>query len=264
MMDADIVGLMELENNASESIATIVDALNDRVGAGTYSYVDSGSIHSDAIKTAFIYNLSTIQTEGLFAVLDASVDARFDSGRNRPALAQSFKVIASGAVVTVVVNHLKSKGSSCDFSGDPDTGDGQGNCNMTRASAAAAIADWMITDPTGSGDADFLIIGDLNAYLLEDPLTALKNAGLTSLLEANAEPYSFVFNAQAGALDHAVASPSLLGQVSEAIEWHINADEPQIHDYNLEFGRDSSLFDPDSPYRASDHDPVLIGLDLAN
>ena len=135
---------------------------------------------------------------------------------------------------------------------------------MTRTNAAAAIADWINTDPTASGDADFLIIGDLNAYLMEDPLTALKNAGLTSLLEGNTAAYSFQFDAMAGALDHAVASPSLNGQIREAIEWHINSDEPQLLDYNLENGRDANLFDPNSPYRASDHDPVIIGLDLTN
>jgi predicted extracellular nuclease len=48
------------------------------------------------------------------------------------------------------------------------------------------------------------------------------------------------------------------------MEWHINADEPQLLDYNLEHGRDASLFDPNSPYRASDHDPIIIGLDLSN
>ena len=48
------------------------------------------------------------------------------------------------------------------------------------------------------------------------------------------------------------------------MEWHINADEPGLLDYNLEFGRDPALFDASIPYRASDHDPVVIGLDLTN
>jgi len=264
LMDADIIGLIELENNATASITAIVDTLNSRVGGGSYAFVDTGTIHTDAIKTGFVYKPSTIRTTGLFAILDASVDPRFVDSRNRPALAQSFEVIATGAVLTVVVNHLKSKGSSCDSIGDPNIDDGQGNCNMTRTNAAAAIADWINTDPTASGDTDFLIIGDLNAYLMENPLTALKNAGLTSLLEANSNAYSFQFDAMAGALDHALTSASLTGQVREATEWHINSDEPQLLDYNLENGRDANLFDPNLPYRASDHDPVIIGLDLTN
>lgn len=266
LMDADIIGLIELENNATASIAMIVDALNARLGGGTatYSFVDTGTINTDAIKTGFVFNTSTIRTTGSFAILDASVDPRFVDNRNRPALAQSFEVLTNGAVVTVVVNHLKSKGSSCDSIGDPNVDDGQGNCNVTRTNAAAAIADWINTDPTASGDTDFLVIGDLNAYLMEDPLTALKNAGLTNLLDGNTNAYSFQFDAMAGALDHALASPSLNAQVVETIEWHINSDEPHLLDYNLENGRDASLFDPNSPYRASDHDPVIIGLDLTN
>jgi predicted extracellular nuclease len=264
LMDADIVGLIELENDASGSLTMIVNALNIRVSGRSYTYVDTGTIHDDAIKTGFLFDSSKIQTTGPFALLDSVVDPRFDDNRNRPALAQAFEVIATGAVVTVVVNHLKSKGSSCESSGDPNTGDGQGNCNATRSEAAAALANWVNNDPTGSGDPDVLVIGDLNAYLLEDPLAAMKDAGLAALLEANANPYSYVFDAQAGAIDHAVATPSLAGQVRETIEWHINADEPQLLDYNLENGRDASLFDPNSPYRASDHDPIIIGLDLTH
>lgn len=264
LIDADIIGLIELENNATASIAAIVNALNTRVGGGTYDFVDTGTINTDAIKTGFVFDSSTLRATGPFAILDGSVDPRFLDNRNRPALAQSFEVLATGAVVTVVVNHLKSKGSSCESNGDPNVGDGQGNCNMTRTNAASAIADWIDTDPTASGDPDFLIIGDLNAYLMEDPLTALKNAGLTSLLEGNTSAYSFQFDAMAGALDHAVASPGLNGQISEVIEWHINADEPQLLDYNLENGRGADLFDSNLPYRSSDHDPVIIGLDLTN
>jgi predicted extracellular nuclease len=263
-MDVDIVGLIELENNASGSLSTIVKALNSRVSGARYSYIDTGTIHSGAIKTGFLFDSSTVRATGPFAILNSVVDQRFDDNRNRPALAQSFELVSSGAVLTVVVNHLKSKGSSCEASGDPDSGDGQGNCNRTRSSAATALGDWVKSDPTGIGDPDVLIIGDLNAYSMEDPLTALKNAGLISLLDASAKPYSYVFDAKAGALDHAVATSSLAGQVRAAIEWHINADEPQLLDYNLENGRDASLFDSNSPFRSSDHDPIIIGLDLKN
>lgn len=263
MMDADIVGLVELENNASASLSAIVDALNARLGTTRYATVDTGTIGDDAIKTGFIYDATAIQLVGPFAILDASVDPRFNDRRNRPALAQTFKVISSGATLTIIVNHLKSKGSNCDAEGDPNTNDGQSNCSITRSNAAAAIADWINTDPTGSGDPDFLVIGDLNAYLMEDPLTALKNAGLINLLENNSKPYSFSFDGQSGALDHALATAGLAAQVNQAVEWNINSDEPQILDYNLENERDTTLFDPASPYRASDHDPIIVDFDLS-
>lgn len=266
MINADIVGLNELENNASASLQAIVTAMNNALGAGSYSFVDTGTIGSDAIKVGFIYKPSTVTPQGAFAILDSNVDARFDDNRSRPALAQTFSQGSNGAVLTVVINHLKSKGSSCDSTGDPDTGDGQGNCNLTRSNAAAAIADWVALDPTTSGDPDYLIMGDLNAYVAEDPLTVLKSAGFTNIVEAagGSDAYSFNFDGQAGALDHALASPSLVPQVAATIEWHINADEAALIDYNLDAGRDLALFDDTTPYRASDHDPVIIGLDLTN
>lgn len=264
LIDADIVGLIELENNASQSLDDIVVALNERLGDARYAAIDTGTIGSGPIKTGFVYDATSVTPHGGFALLERSVDARFDDNRSRPALAQTFDTRAGGERLTVVVNHLKSKGSSCDEDGDANRGDGQGNCNGIRTAAAAALADWALNDPTGSDDPDVLVIGDLNAYLAEDPLRALKAAGFVNLLELGDEApaYSFVYDGQSGALDHALVTPSLLPQVVATIEWHINADEASLHDYNLEHGRDAALFDASSPYRSSDHDPVIIGLDL--
>jgi len=264
LIGADIVGLIELENNASDSLQTIVSALNTRLGAGTYALVDTGTIGTDSIKVGFIYKPATVSLSGPFAVLDSSVDARFIDTKSRPVLAQTFSQVSNGAEFTVAVHHFKSKGSACASIGDPDIGDGQGNCNLTRTSAATAMADWLAADPTLSGDADILIIGDTNAFNLEDPMTALGNAGFADLVKnaAGLDTYSHLFNGESGALDHALASPSLVTQVAAAIEWHINADEPPLLDYNLEFDRDPNLFDGTTPYRSSDHDPLIIGLDL--
>lgn len=264
MSGADVLGLTELENNASASLAALVGALNARSATSDYAFIDTGVIHNDVIKAGLIYRSSALAPVGRFALLDSSIDRRFNDERNRPALAQAFEVKATGARFSVVVNHLKSKGSSCDADGDPNLGDGQGNCNRTRTTAAAALADWVRSDPTGSGDADYLVIGDMNAYYREDPIETMRAAGLVDLLEGVENPYSFVFDAQSGAYDYALASPSLAAQVAETIEWHINVDEPPLLDYNLEFGRDPTLFDDTTPYRASDHDPVLVGLDLVN
>ena len=264
MSGADILGLTELENNADASLRALVEALNARVGSASYAYIDTGIIHDDVIKAGLVYRSTKVTPGGDFALLDRSVDSRFNDNRNRPSLAQTFAVKSSGARLTVIVNHLKSKGSSCDSDDDPDLGDGQGNCNLARKSAASALADWIATDPTGSNDDDFLIIGDMNAYFLEDPIAALRNAGLIDLLAGQANPYSYLFDAQSGAYDYAFASPSLAVQVVGTIEWHINIDEAPLLDYNLEHGRDPALFDASTPYRAADHDPIIIGLELTN
>jgi len=265
MIDADIVGFIELENNQDQSLQAIADSLNAATAPNTYAVLETGNISDDAIKVGFIFKPANVTPQGSHAILDSGVDARFDDRRNRPALAQTFSQNSDDARLTVVVNHLKAKGSSCERGGDPNTNDGQANCNQARTHAATAIADWLQTDPTASNDPDFLIIGDLNAHVMEDPLQVLKDAGFVNLLEiaSGGNAYSYVFNGQSGALDHALASASLLPQVAETIIWHINADEAPAHDYNLEHGRDPAIFDDTTPYRASDHDPVIIGLDLS-
>lgn len=262
-MDADVIGLMEMENDAppNSAIEDLVDGLNAVAGAGTYDFIDTGIVGSDEIRVAFIYKPGTVTPVGPFKILDSSVDTAFIDTKNRPALAQTFEQNSSGARFTPVANHLKSKGSPCDDVGDPDVGDGQGNCNQTRTDGATALVNWLATDPTGSGDPDFLIIGDLNSYAMEDPITAIKNAGYTNLVETfiGADAYSYVYDGQAGYLDHALASAALTPQVTGVVEWHINADEPAALDYNDH--NQPALYNSD-PFRASDHDPVIVGLNL--
>ena len=267
-LDADVVGLMEIENHPGDvPTADLVSGLNDATAAGTYDYIATGAIGTDAIRVAVIYQPDAVTPVGDFEVLDSSDDPRFDDTLNRPMLVQSFMENATGEVFTVAVNHLKSKGSDCNDVGDPDTGDGQGNCNLTRESAAMAIADYLAGDPTGVGDSDYLVIGDLNSYAMEDPITALTDAGLTDLIAAfegtgfGDGAYSFNFFSQSGYLDHGLASETLTPRVTGASFWHVNADEPSGLDYN-DFNQ-PGLFSPDE-FRSSDHDPVIIGLNLAD
>lgn len=181
---------------------------------------------------------------------------------NRAALAASFTEIESGAGLTIAVNHFKSKGGN-GTGGDADSGDGQGNFNETRTKGAEALSAWLASDPTGSGDEDFLILGDLNAYAMEDPIMALKDDGYTDLVNqfVGSAAYSFVFDGQFGSLDYALANDPLLAQVTGATEWRINADEPDILNYDTSFN-DPAFFNADNPFRSSDHDPIIVGLSL--
>ncbi len=263
-INADIVGLMELENDAppNSAIEDLVAALNATMGAGTYSFIDTGVIGTDAIKVALIYKPAAVTPTHAYQIITSATDPRFIDTLNRPSLAQTFTQNATGQKLTVVVNHLKSKGSACP--GDPDTGDGQGNCNLTRTAAAAALVDWLATDPTGSGDPDFLLIGDMNSYTFEDPITTFTSGGFTNLVRTfgGLGAYSYVFSGESGYLDHGLATASLAAQVTSATDWHINPDEPVVLDYNTEFkttNQITTFYDP-GPYRSSDHDPVVIGV----
>ena len=168
-LDADVFGLMEIENNGI-AVDDLVAALNARVGEGTYAAVKTGKVGSDAIFQAFVYKPATVEPAGSFETLS------FGNTGNRPSLLQTFRHKDSGELVNVSVNHLKSKGSAC--KGDPDTGDGQGNCNQTRNKAAEDLVSWLRGDPTGQGAARTLIIGDLNSYDHEDPVKTLVEGGL--------------------------------------------------------------------------------------
>jgi uncharacterized protein len=179
-IDADIVGLIEIENNGDTAVGALVEAINAEVGEGTYDFISTGVLGTDVITTALIYKPAEVAPLGDHQVLDETVDPRFNTDLNRPALAQTFIDLEAGGEVTVVVNHLKSKGSAC--AGDPDLGDGAGNCNVTRTLAAQALADWLAGDPTGQGAGNEIIMGDLNSYDKEDPIDALRAAGYTDLL----------------------------------------------------------------------------------
>jgi len=263
-LDAHVVGAIELENSPSDfPISDLVDGLNAATAPGTYAYLPTGPIGTDAIRVGLIYQPASVTPVGPFAVLDSSVDPLFLDQKNRPVLAQSFSENTSGLVFTVAVNHLKSKGSNCNDVGDPDMGDGQGNCNGVRTAAAAALVDWLATDPTGSGSDDFLIIGDLNAYSQEDPVTTIETAGYSDLIEAwvgtgfASGAYSFNFGSESGSLDHALSTPSMEASVTGAAIWHINADEPRALDYN-DFNQPA--LQNNAEFRSSDHDPLLVGL----
>ena len=274
-LGADVIGLIEIENDgygADSALQDLVTKVNTATAPGTYALIDvdaaTGQINAlgtDAIKVALIYKPASVTPVGQTAALntEAFVNAGDSGPRNRPALAQTFQENSTGQRFTVVVNHLKSKGSACDAL---DAGDGQGNCSIVRTIAANELVTWLAADPTGAGDGDVLIVGDLNSYAMEDPITAIKNTGFTDLLNffGGAAAYGYVFDGAWGYLDHALASSPMLSQIKGVTEWHINADEPNVLDYNTNFksaGQVVSLYAPDE-FRTSDHDPVLVGVCL--
>lgn len=275
-LDADVVALIEVENNATASLQAIVDGLNAVVGAGTWDYIDAGTVGTDAVKPAFIYRAADALPVGGFAILDETVDPRFDTSRQRPSIAQTFSDSNNGRV-TVVVNHLRAKGSCPNDSGpNDDSGDGQACWNLWRTLSMEAMVDWLNTDPTNSGDGDFLLVGDFNSYGQEDPMQVLYNAGYTNLEfqfnGGNPDVYSFTIFGQAGSLDHGIANPSTLAQVVDSRTWHINSDEYRGFDYNEEdlpgsgginLPKPANFYNVD-PYRTADHDPLLISLNLTS
>ena len=267
-MEADIIGIMEIENDgfgADSAIQDLVNGLNANSGAGvTYSFVNPGSnqVGTDEIAVGLIYRTETVEETGQAVTTSAYP---FDA-KNRQPLVQTFRHIASGEELTVSVNHFKSKGSCpTDGSLDEDQGDWQGCWNARRTAAAEYMTQWLATNPTGVSDNDIVIMGDLNAYAMEDPVYALEQAGYVNIarqLKGN-KAYSYVFTGLAGSLDHVMVSSSLANKVIDVTDWHINADEPRALDYNVEFKTPEQInnFYSAAAYRASDHDPIVVEID---
>lgn len=282
-LNAHVYALGEVENTNLDALNDIVNSLNTTCGSSNpFAYVTTPgtSIGTDAIRVAILYRTNTLSPVG-----SALIDN--DAVHSRPPLAQTFEVIDAanasfGQKFTVVANHFKSKGSGGASGADLDANDGQGAYNATRTAQATRLVSWVnSTVIPAAGDPDVLLMGDFNSYAKEDPITTITNAGYTdlesSLLGANA--YSYVFDAQLGHLDYALSSSSLTPQITGIESWHINADESPLFDYNddvKDVGEAAfeekpngsaltparTLYQAGTPYRASDHDPVLVGINL--
>ncbi|GII00299.1 ExeM/NucH family extracellular endonuclease [Planobispora takensis] len=252
-MNADVVGLMEVQNNGQTAVQALVDALNAEVGAGTYAALAHPYPGTDLIHVAMIYKPAKVQLVG---AAQSSTDPVF----RRPPLIQTFRRVQGGQPFTVLVNHYKSKGCDEEATGpDADQGDGQSCYNGERVRQAQAtlglIESLDLPNP--------LVLGDLNAYGEEDPIDTLEAGGLTSVTKKFVPAplrYSYLFEGQIGELDHALVGRQLLKRVTSATIWHINADEPRALDYNMEFNP-PGLYKPDA-FRSSDHDPVIVGLTI--
>jgi len=260
-IDADVVGLMEIQNNGDVAASYLVDSLNAAYGKVEYAYVPKPAVTgTDAIRVAMIYKPAK-------AALVGGALADGDNVNDRPPMAQTFKA-SNGAKFSVIVNHLKSKRCSGASGNNSDQGDGQSCFNGDRMLQAARLVNSFVPQVVAAaGDPDVLLIGDFNAYGMEDPILAMTSAGYVNELERFVRPvgmpHSYVFGGESGYLDHALSTAAMSPQVAGATEWNVNADEPEVLDYNLD-GKNAAaqaLYNP-LPYRASDHDPVVISLDL--
>ena len=259
-IDADVVGLMEVQNNGDIALDYLVQQMNGRIGFPVYAYVPAPpATGTDAIRVAMIYKPASVSLIG-GALSDA------DAVNARPPMAQTFRA-SNGARFSVVVNHMFAK-SSCGTGANADLGDGQGCNNLRRVQQATRLSTVFLPQViSAAGDPDVLVIGDMNSNGAEDPIYALTQAGLVSEIERFVRPttlpYSYVFNGDAGYIDHALASASLDTQLAGVTEWHVNADEPAMIDYNLDNKSAAAIaLIEDHAYRASDHDPVVVSMNL--
>lgn len=244
---ADIYGLVEIEQGQS-AVSEIASDLTAATGR-TYTYVnDGGSSSGSYTKSGFVYCSDVVRPIGPFRYTNAGVARR--------KYMQLFEQIATGERFVYSINHFKAKSEKGATGDNVDKGDGQGAYNGTRQDEARAILSLFEQNSSTFNDPDLLIMGDLNAYGMEDPIRILTDGGMTDLhREIHADSsYSYTYHGEAGYLDHALCSQELLPQVTGMTVFHINSDEQD--DFTYDKSMDTTMF------RCSDHDPVIVGLNL--
>jgi len=267
-LDADVVGLMEIENSAAlgeeadEATATLVAALNAAAGTEKWAYVASSTelpevSQQDVITNAIIYQPAAVTTVGASRALGDRSGAGDAFSNAREPIAQVFAPADGGDEFLFAVNHFKSKGSAT-FPEDADQGDGQGAANWSRVRQAEALRDWIASI---QGDVDSVVLaGDFNSYGQEDPLQVLYDAGYASAEHAfSLGESSYSFQGLSGSLDHVLLNGAALERATGADVWGINAGESIALEYSR-YQYHGTAFHAADPYRSSDHDPVLVGL----
>ena len=273
--DADVTGLMEIENSATvdgaaatdEALATLVGALNGGAGAVKWAFVPSSTdlpepAGMDVISNAIIYQPASVVRVGDSRALGDQGGTGQPFVNAREPIGQAFASVGGGEPFFVAVNHLKSKGSAGPLAGDADAGDGQGASNASRVAQATALRDWVPTVLASYPDpiTDVALLGDFNSYTQEDPLQVLYAAGYTDAASAFAPgKYSYSFSGLAGSLDHVLLNDGFLARTTGADIWNINSGESVALEYSR-YNNHGSLFYDQTPYRSSDHDPVVVGL----
>ena len=245
-INADLYGFVEIEQGQG-ALAELAADLSKNTGR-RFTYIDDGgSAKGTYTKAGYVYCSEVLEPHGGLRYNDEGVDNRKKT--------QAFREKATGEIFLYSVNHFKAKSGK--GSGDnADKGDGQGAFNGDRVREANSVLNHYDSDSYYYGDKDILIMGDLNAYAMEDPITVLREGGMIDLHRAfHADSsYSYVYHGQAGYLDHALCNETLYPHVTGMVAYHINSDESDSYTYDK--SNDQSMF------RSSDHDPVLVGLRL--
>lgn len=309
-MDADLLGLMEMENNGfgdNSAINNLVTRLNEQQkdASKRYAYVrlpaslltSEKFFGGDAIMVAMIYRPALL-TPASEANVIRMPEQRYTTGGvaktagQRDSLVQSFTVAGSKNPLTLVVNHLKSKGSGCYENGDgkSEPADLQGKCTEFRVSAAKVLGEAVSKLP-----GQVLLVGDFNSYAKEDPIRVLtdynpaaserkivsashtfigdqsyeqlgrevtRSYGLIDLnVKFNKEKaISYSYDSELGTLDYALANPALASKVVNVADWHINSFESNLFEYGNQYT--GTLLKSDNPFSASDHDPIIVDLKM--
>ncbi len=274
-LDASVVGLMEIENSAvvdgvaDEAVGALVAALNEDADGDKWAFVPSstelpGVAEMDVISNAIIYQPELLTPLGESRALgtQSAVGQAFENAREP--IGQAFIPAAGGEPFFFAVNHFKSKSAGgAPNAPDPNANGQQGAWNGDRIAQASALNSW-INDtvlPSYSEAAapvtDAFLVGDFNSYTQEDSMQVLYTAGYENL--GPVDEYTYSYSGLSGSLDHVLANAAAADRVSDAQVWNINAPESLALEYSR-YNYQGATYYNESPFRSSDHDPVVAGV----
>jgi predicted extracellular nuclease len=227
-----------------------IDPVNDQDGGEPGGNIRVGLLFRTDRGVAFVdrpgagsLTANTVVSAGGTPALQYS-PGRIDP--NNTAFTTSRKPLAAeftfnGTRLFVIANHFNSKGGDQPLEGrfQPPVQSSQTQRNAQAAVVAAFVGDILAVDPA----ANVVVLGDLNDFQFSSPLSVLKGAGLTTLIETLPadERYTYVFEGNSQVLDHVLVSPHALARTAGFDVVHVNA----------EFAT-----------QASDHDPGVARLTL--
>ncbi len=237
VINADLYGLVEIEGGgvAANEICT---ELNRRRPDRHYKFINNGTSSGSSFTTCiYVYDANVIAPHGDYL---GSSDSEV---QNRKYI-KTFREVATGEKFNFSINHFKSK-----------TGDGGDDRRNHEAQAVNTLS-----KQSAVMDPDVIIMGDLNSYWNESPISILlENDGKdlrTDLLQKfldDTTRYSYYYSGY-NYLDHAIVNSTMLPQVTGIQAFHCNSKYTDGQ-YGYPTGEKSIR-------RYSDHDPIIVGLRL--
>lgn len=273
MQSPDIVGVTEVQDNngestgdskANQSYERLIAAIK-AAGGADYKYVNIDPINNQDggapnanIRVGFLYNPERVKlTEGISAG-NATTAVGYQDGKltlnpgridpynsafnsSRKPLAAQFDF--KGESVIVIANHWNSKNGDTPLFGSiqPPKYDSE----VQRKKIAKIVSDFVIDIKTNNPAANVVSLGDFNDYQFADALLIHEGEHMTNMINKVETPdrYTYLYQGNSQVLDHILVTKNLENKTKIDI-LHINADFT------------------DMAGRASDHDPVMVQIDL--
>ncbi|CAM3131294.1 endonuclease [Filibacter tadaridae] len=275
MNNPDIIGVTEVQDNngqdegesaANESYERLIAEIV-KAGGVKYEYANidpvnnqDGGAPNANIRVGFLYNPDRVSlTEGIEhgnatkAVGYKDDKLTLNPGRIDPeniAFESSRKPLAAqfdfqGESVIVIANHWNSKNGDTPLFGSkqpPVNGS-----EAQRKEIAKIVYNFVDDIKDENPYANVVSLGDFNDFQFSDAIKIHEGELMTDMINKVEIPdrYTYVFQGNSQVLDHVIVSNNLVNQTEIDI-LHINADFT------------------DMAGRASDHDPVLVQVDLTN